>query len=1574
MKYIDLDLRFALQLREGAASELKIYAKSDVAGESSVAGSLADFEFDLEQDVDIDPNENLPVYPAPKVRRVGGELFEQCFRGDIHSHYARCVERCNQQKDLGLRIRIHLDPQDDAYRRLAPLPWEWLYDAARQEWLASRRDHSIIRYLDFPRPIDPISPPKTLRILGIAYNPGDMDRLDLAQEWRHIETAFSEVPDVEFECLDAPTVHDLRQSVLAREPHVLHLMGHAEVRDDRAVVFFPALASQDSTHPRTIEIEAEVLTSYLKDQRDLRLVVLNACGTGSILTDSNSRAVAGLAATLAAGGIPAVVAMQEVISDNAAKVFSQVFYGRLAAGDPIDAALVEGRLSIRADDPLNEWWLPCLFMRTSGFAILRGQALRLPPLSKLVAKGFKHVERLLNGRGARLNSRDAQQSEFYRKYIRFIYHQRNEAHDLFSKFSRQREKPCFVVTGDAGKGKTTLLCHLTSSLAQYDDKLVPVLLSASDLRQGGDLSEAICRGLLADDDLVPFVELSRHITAQGGCLVVVIDGINELGGKEDFDEFSQQLDALMFEEQYRGRGLLVVLSCRSELWFSFKDRDWARNYIYRQSVVSAESASYKLVNFSEAEVDEVIEAYFHWYAIDGELRGSARQSCRDPIMLRYLCSAYTERGPNEKDKPPKEIETVRIGVLRTLRRKQAFDTFVEKRRRAMVKAAEFTELNTSDSRAIENLTTKYLITLAYAMYQKKRNYLQLDEVIEVARSLHHRDAKLAEYSRDDFRFSSRSIFFQLINEGIILNPINRDTFTFTFESYFEYSIGRYLALVHWQDLRMREGVDGVKEHFNQLMQEHNTYSAGHFYNLYGALQFAILVLEQEDSALAFELLECMTQESRNRFDWLQQACATIRETHLAQATSWQGKQATDIESLEATLATALEILGRMASKSEFVLMWDLERTLSVLASAHAEPVLERLYAWASEEEGSLRPFFGIQTLSRLGWIDSERVAQLLLKLSRLPAYRRDFWLGRVWIFAARSLFEIDSDLPGDLRESLYQVVADLADEAPCAAMQGVALSNLPFLQDSLEQRHQILRSARRECRYWPWGLWNLAFELRHWDVSKDPQWYWALLTQLAKVENHHLRYALAGTLACQKDRPKAIHRLEARLGNNRWLPGRHDLPFEEDDDRLGIVYSPAYLEPAYDNHVECRERLQALVSSLENFAEGRFQWITPRRATEAELELVHRESVDQHRDRSPWPHYIRDVIEAGKYLEQTAGGGVSGGPGVLTTGASELRFESYEIALLSAGGVIRATDYVVGSKARAAFAINRPPGHLANNTICIFNNIAIAARYAQRSHGAERCLILDFDAHHGHHTYRVFRKDPSVLYFSIHVDGEYAREAGLPKHDGEGSGKGYTFNINYPQGMSDEGYVYIVDQLLVPILLEFEPDMLFLSAGFDGHCQDRFTQGRLTEKAYMHLAKRLLEVAEELDINIVGTFEGGYALEGVSRSVIHMLNIFGRWGLEPESIGFSEPPPLSPMQGKKAMKNTRKVVRERVAIMAQVARTDPDYIFDLEEPHWQRLLQGATLGPDPGESPGEGSEDPGTVGVPPRGHYLGLCN
>jgi acetoin utilization deacetylase AcuC-like enzyme len=211
--------------------------------------------------------------------------------------------------------------------------------------------------------------------------------------------------------------------------------------------------------------------------------------------------------------------------------------------------------------------------------------------------------------------------------------------------------------------------------------------------------------------------------------------------------------------------------------------------------------------------------------------------------------------------------------------------------------------------------------------------------------------------------------------------------------------------------------------------------------------------------------------------------------------------------------------------------------------------------------------------------------------------------------------------------------------------------------------------------------------------------------------------------------------------------------------------------------------------------------------------------------------------------------------------------ESYDVALLAAGSALQLADHVINKKVDNGFALLRPPGHHAEMSMamgfCLFNNIAVLARYLQNTHGVKKIAIIDWDVHHGNGTQHLFEEDPSVLYISIHQYPFYPG-TGNYTETGTGKGVGATLNCPMPMGSSDRDYENVFIEKILPKLDEFNPEFILISAGFDAHKSDPLANINLSSDAFAWMTKRVMEKANQYcDNRIISLLEGGYNLDAL---------------------------------------------------------------------------------------------------------------
>ena len=226
---------------------------------------------------------------------------------------------------------------------------------------------------------------------------------------------------------------------------------------------------------------------------------------------------------------------------------------------------------------------------------------------------------------------------------------------------------------------------------------------------------------------------------------------------------------------------------------------------------------------------------------------------------------------------------------------------------------------------------------------------------------------------------------------------------------------------------------------------------------------------------------------------------------------------------------------------------------------------------------------------------------------------------------------------------------------------------------------------------------------------------------------------------------------------------------------------------------------------------------------------------------------------------------------------------SYETALLAAGGALDVVDAVMRDEVQRGFALVRPPGHHAGSDramgFCLFNNVAVAARYLQKHHGLGHILIVDWDVHHGNGTQQIFYDDDSVLFVSLHQFPLYPG-TGAVGDAGEGAGEGFTVNIPMPPGVDDDEYLAAFHSVVEPVAEQFAPEFVLISAGFDGHRDDPLGGLRLTERGYAALTSILTGIADRFSGGrCAAVLEGGYNLEALARSVEAVAGAMGGGGI-----------------------------------------------------------------------------------------------
>jgi tetratricopeptide (TPR) repeat protein len=331
---------------------------------SSPAGSGAESRFTLPfSAAELQQMRSLHLPDLPTIQHFGKTLYERVCADQVRTLLISCLNDLQQAAmnqpmgpQLGLRIRIRCVHVPE----LATLPWEYLYVTELGQFLGLCERVTIVRYLDVARPTEPLPVQPPLRMLVLTASPSDYPLLNVDQEWQRLQASLQPLTEsglLQLAYLEKATFAQVRRQLAQGPFHILHYIGHGglEARSDRGVLIL------ENEQGESQQISGLQLTQLLANQTSLKLVVLNAC-EGARTLDNDT--FAGIAQSLVLGGIPAVIAMQFVITDAAATHFSPEFYGCLARGLAIDSALLQARITLFTQPNEAEWGTPVLFLRT----------------------------------------------------------------------------------------------------------------------------------------------------------------------------------------------------------------------------------------------------------------------------------------------------------------------------------------------------------------------------------------------------------------------------------------------------------------------------------------------------------------------------------------------------------------------------------------------------------------------------------------------------------------------------------------------------------------------------------------------------------------------------------------------------------------------------------------------------------------------------------------------------------------------------------------------------------------------------------------------------------------------------------------------------------------------------------------------------------------------------------------------------------------------------------------------------------------------------------------------------------
>lgn len=300
---------------------------------------------------------------------------------------------------------------------------------------------------------------------------------------------------------------------------------------------------------------------------------------------------------------------------------------------------------------------------------------------------------------------------------------------------------------------------------------------------------------------------------------------------------------------------------------------------------------------------------------------------------------------------------------------------------------------------------------------------------------------------------------------------------------------------------------------------------------------------------------------------------------------------------------------------------------------------------------------------------------------------------------------------------------------------------------------------------------------------------------------------------------------------------------------VGVHYDSCYQRhDTGPGHPESATRYEVLKAALETLP-THFKRVAGRKALVPEILLVHE-------------HYYHDVVY--RDVETFAD--------KLRTGDTAICEESYDVALEATGAVLAAADTVMSGDLQSVFCAVRPPGHHATSArgmgFCIFNHVAVAARYLQSKHGVAKVAIIDWDVHHGNGTEAIFIEDPSVLYISLHEENMYPY-TGYASERGKGAGLGFNLNIPLPGNTDGNLALREWTAQLEPAVNAFRPDFILISAGFDARVDDPIGGLRWTDETFHEMTRRVKALASKWSHGrVISVLEGGYNPAGLSSAAM----------------------------------------------------------------------------------------------------------